>query len=211
MINEIATRLGSAVAQRRMESALHESEQRFRTMVELAPEIVIVHRDDKIIYVNPAAVEILRAEKIEYLLGISALSLIHPDIRDVSAKRAHQMEERPEVVPIIRSKLMRFDGTVIDVAGTTGKALFDGEYAFVSRFRDITELKQQESRKLLANLTRRERQVMEMVVEGETNKMIGSRLGISTKTVESHRAKVMKKMEAHSLADLIRTTVAVRG
>jgi len=53
-------------------------------------------------------------------------------------------------------------------------------------------------------LTPRERQVLELVVAGETNKVIASRLGISDKTVEAHRAKVMSKMKAKSLADLMK-------
>ncbi len=55
-----------------------------------------------------------------------------------------------------------------------------------------------------ATLTPRERQVMDLVVQGKPNKLVGSALGLSPKTVEVHRANVMKKMEARSLADLVR-------
>ena len=53
-------------------------------------------------------------------------------------------------------------------------------------------------------LSSRERQVVEHVYEGATNKSIGISLGISIKTVEKHRGKAMKKMEVSSLAELIR-------
>ena len=59
----------------------------------------------------------------------------------------------------------------------------------------------------MALLTSRERQVMSMVANGEMNKLIAHRLGISEKTVEIHRAKVMEKMQARSLADLVRMVV----
>jgi len=53
-------------------------------------------------------------------------------------------------------------------------------------------------------LTPRETEVMENVVEGLSNKMIAAKLGVSRKTVEAHRAGVMKKMKAQSVADLVR-------
>ena len=56
----------------------------------------------------------------------------------------------------------------------------------------------------LAQLTPREHQVMELVIAGKANKVIASELGLSPKTVEVHRAHVMKKMQADSLADLVR-------
>jgi FixJ family two-component response regulator len=55
-----------------------------------------------------------------------------------------------------------------------------------------------------ASLSRRERQVMELVVSGLLNKQIGGELGISEITVKAHRGKVMQKMQAGSLADLVR-------
>jgi FixJ family two-component response regulator len=55
-----------------------------------------------------------------------------------------------------------------------------------------------------ASLTRRERQVMALVVSGLLNKQIAGELGISEITVKAHRGQVMQKMKADSLADLVR-------
>lgn len=56
----------------------------------------------------------------------------------------------------------------------------------------------------LALLTAGEREVMDRVVAGKSNKVIAAELSVSQKTVEAHRARVMEKMQADSLADLIR-------
>lgn len=56
----------------------------------------------------------------------------------------------------------------------------------------------------LKRLTPREREVLEFVVDGLSNKEIAREMGIVPKTVEVHRARVMEKMEARSLADLVR-------
>jgi two-component system response regulator FixJ len=62
----------------------------------------------------------------------------------------------------------------------------------------------------IASLTKREREVMDLVVAGEANKVIAARLGISLRTVETHRGRVMKKLKARSIADLVRVAIATR-
>ncbi len=69
---------------------------------------------------------------------------------------------------------------------------------------DTTRVKQDEIAHRMELLTPREHQVLDIVAAGETNKAIARRLEISEKTVEIHRAKVMEKMQAKSLADLVK-------
>ncbi len=65
----------------------------------------------------------------------------------------------------------------------------------------------QELRDCYTSLTPREQEVMELVVAGMLNKQIGLQLGISEITVKAHRGKMMRKMKADSLADLVRIAV----
>jgi len=61
-----------------------------------------------------------------------------------------------------------------------------------------------------SSLTHRERQVMGLVVSGLLNKQVGGELGISEITVKAHRGKVMQKMKADSLADLVKMAARLR-
>jgi two-component system CheB/CheR fusion protein len=71
----------------------------------------------------------------------------------------------------------------------------------------ISALRESVARRI-AGLTARERQVVELVVEGNPNKQIAYVLGISQRTVETHRATAMKKIGARSLSELIHLTIA---
>jgi len=68
-----------------------------------------------------------------------------------------------------------------------------------------------ETQRRLDLLTPREREVMALVVEGRHNKAIAQELGISQRTVESHRSRVMSKMGAASTPDLVRAVVRLDG
>jgi FixJ family two-component response regulator len=62
----------------------------------------------------------------------------------------------------------------------------------------------------IERLTPREREVLDLIVEGKPNKGIAFDLGVSERTVEIHRSRVMRKMEAESLAELVQMVLRVR-
>ncbi len=75
----------------------------------------------------------------------------------------------------------------------------------------VTEAERAEVTARLASLSTREREVMERVTEGKANKVIAIDLGIGEKTVEVHRANVMRKLGVSSVAALIRLVLLARG
>ena len=94
---------------------------------------------------------------------------------------------------------------------------FNDEVLLDAIRRAVNSAEQQRSSKALvadlaarfANLTPREHEVMDMVTAGQSNKEIANALGVSAKTVEAHRARVMEKMQASSLAELVRMSISV--
>jgi len=75
----------------------------------------------------------------------------------------------------------------------------------VERARQHADINRQGNivRERLAKLTAREREILELVVTGKSNKQMAAQLQISIKTVEAHRAKIMSKLQVHSLAELV--------
>jgi two-component system response regulator FixJ len=76
---------------------------------------------------------------------------------------------------------------------------------------DATEASTKAVHERLAQLTVRERQVLDLLVAGRPNKIIAYELSISPRTVEIHRARVMDKMEARSLAELVRMVLSANA
>jgi FixJ family two-component response regulator len=64
---------------------------------------------------------------------------------------------------------------------------------------------------LLSRLTTREAQVLDRIVAGRLNKQIADDLGISIKTVEAHRANIMEKLNANTVADLLKIALGAQA
>jgi two-component system, LuxR family, response regulator FixJ len=79
-----------------------------------------------------------------------------------------------------------------------------GEALKTDQERRSAREEQAEVQNRVDKLTNREHQVLDLVVTGKPNKVIAYELGVSQRTVEIHRARVMEKMQAKSLADLVR-------
>lgn len=80
----------------------------------------------------------------------------------------------------------------------------------LSREIDSAEREKILAAKAIGHLTEREREVMCLVVDGHTNKAVAAELGISEKTVEAHRARVMDKTGARSLSELVRICLLLK-
>jgi FixJ family two-component response regulator len=79
----------------------------------------------------------------------------------------------------------------------------------LDKARDVFAIFQQAANRdaLLSKLTSREAQVLERIVAGRLNKQIADDLGISIKTVEAHRANIMEKLNANTVADLLKVAL----
>jgi DNA-binding NarL/FixJ family response regulator len=94
------------------------------------------------------------------------------------------------------------------------EALRKHHYFFSARLgaavKNLEQLSSRRSRrrpKAPGALTTREREILQLLAEGCTNKLVASRLGISVKTAETHRARIMRKLKVDSVADVVRYAI----
>jgi PAS domain S-box-containing protein len=127
----------------RAEQALRESEGRYRKLVEISPDAVILHRDGKIIYANPAARTLVGAFHPEEMVGKSVLDFIGPGFRE-SVSQNIQKDLGGELSPQMELQMLRLDGTSVTVEGRGVRTLIGGKPAVMVTIRDTTERKRAE-------------------------------------------------------------------
>ena len=126
---------------KRVERELRESEARYRALAEGSPLAIFVNRDDKVVLVNAACVQLFGASSAEDIIGMPALELFDADSRSLVAER---IRVDSETVPLVEVRVVRIDGKSVDVEATASPLLDNGFSAIQVVLRDITERKQAE-------------------------------------------------------------------
>ena len=150
---------------KRAEEALKESEERYRVLVEFSPNSICVHRDGKLLYVNPAGVRLFGATDPAELVGRSVLDFIHPDSLPAVTDRIRQVGAGG-TAPLIEEKFVTLNGEVRDVEVTAIPIIWEQAPAAQVIIRDISERKQGEA------LVAGEKRLLEMIATGVTLKEI---------------------------------------
>ncbi len=123
---------------KRAEKALRENENRYRTLVALLPDPLIIQADGYIRFANQAALTAYGAASEEDLIGRQFLDLVHPDFRQTIKDRSPRTANAGMPLPLKREKYLRLDGTPIDVDATAMPFIYEGVEAVMVVFRDVT-------------------------------------------------------------------------
>lgn len=134
------------------EQQLRDSEERFRNLVDLAPDMIFVHQDGKVVFMNPAGIRLLRVPSGKALVGMSLFDFTHPDFHDIVRERM-RITARGGKVPVMEQTLRRFDGTDVTVELGATSFISHGQAAVQVVARDITA-RLQAQEKLRASETR---------------------------------------------------------
>lgn len=211
--------LQDITARKRAEADLRDSEERYRRLVELSPEAVLVDVDSLIVYTNRAAVELFGASDPADLAGRSTLDLVVPEQRERVRERIRRLRETQAANPPIEQRWTRLDGSVIDLEVSSASVPWGLGRANQVVLRDIHARKQAEERQrlLLHELNHRVKNTLATVQslaiqtarttdtrEGFLDALLARLLALSA----THNLLTEGAWESASLEDLLLTELA---
>ncbi len=138
-----------------MTDALQESEDRYRRLVEMSPDAIVVSVGNCIVYANPAAAVLLGAESGQALAGESPDRLVPASWRPLLERDASGLPEGTTLFGPAVQRLVRPDGTFLNVEMSGAPITYGGELAALIVIRDITDRRRTE--RLILEATERER------------------------------------------------------
>jgi PAS domain S-box-containing protein len=136
--------------------AVRETDDRYRALVEMSGDAIIVRQDDRFVYVNPAAVRLYGFQRAEELLGKVMGDFAHPEDLPKIRERAVHLAQSDEPLPIEEFRLRRPDGTYAMVEVLAAPFVFEGRRAVQVIMRDLSDRRRSEQA-----LRERERQLSE--------------------------------------------------
>jgi PAS domain S-box-containing protein len=128
------------------EEALKESEEKYRTLVEVSIDAIFVNEQNSISYLNSSALKLFGATSNDQLLGKSPFELFHPQYHQLIRERIALMLEKGKQAPLVVEKIVQLNGSVIDVEVAATPFNYRGQKAIMVVLRDISARKLDEER-----------------------------------------------------------------
>ncbi|HUF19755.1 MAG TPA: PAS domain S-box protein [Burkholderiales bacterium] len=144
-------------------AALDQLQDRYRTLVELSPEPIHMHRDGRFVFLNTAAVRFFAADSPEQLIGRSIYDFILPEYHASVEDRLVRLQQG-ETVPRADQRFRKLTGDFAEAEASASRIMDEGRPAIVVMLRDVTERKR--AQRSLEQSERRFRQMAETAGEG---------------------------------------------
>lgn len=197
-----------------LSNAKRLADQRFRALADASPAMIWMAGPDALhYYFNPAWLE-FRGRSFDEEKGNGWTIGLHPDDRDLcletylksfSARQRFRMQYR----------MMDANGEYAWLESVGSPAFAEnGDFTgFIGTATDATARRQnyftpdEESVRMVFSLTERERQVLVLIADGRSTKEAAAHLGISYKTADSHRSRILEKLGVHETASMVRYAI----
>lgn len=176
----------------RIEKSLIESEELYRSLVNMSPDGIAVHYEEKLIFINPAGIRLIGADNPEQIIGQSLMNFVHPDYKALVQEHIHQTQVNNKHTDPIAALFIRMDGQKIDVEVAAHPTIYQGTHSIQIMLRDITERKQTEEE------LKQYRKHLEELVEQRTAELQTTNQQLQ-KEIEEHQQseEEKKRLEKH--------------
>lgn len=121
------------------------SEEKYRELVQGLPDAIAIYVEGKIVFVNNATIQLMRAKDENELLGKAAIEFVHPDYLEVVKRRMMELLKTKKPQSPLEEKFIRLDGSEVDVEVRTSPIVFAKKIAVQVIARDVTERKRTEN------------------------------------------------------------------
>lgn len=138
---------------------LKEVADAYQSLIGFLPQAVVMHVDGKVVHANRAAAVLFRADSEHDLLGLSVLTLVADEYRDIVVERMTKTGEGRQVSEVIEEQLIRLDGTRFPAEVVATPAQFQGKHAVQVVVRDLSDQQQ-----VLEELSR-EKQIHKRIIQ----------------------------------------------
>ena len=141
------TQLNGEMAEREtVEKTLRDSEERYRQLIEISPDAIMIEREGKITFVNTGALKLFGASEVREMLGMSLFELVSDDWRELVREQIMKSLLAGSELQPVEGMMTRLDGTRIDVEITQSVFQYGGNSAIQTVIHDITKHKHYEER-----------------------------------------------------------------
>lgn len=141
ILSFISTQVALAIERKRAQSALQESEARYRSLVDNSPIGIVVHCDTRIVFANASLCEKLGVKRPEQILGRPITDFIHPDHKQTTLDRTNQLLQGELIRYPIEVNYLQLDGTPLPVEVVGIRTTYQSRPAIQVMVTDLRERK----------------------------------------------------------------------
>ncbi|MFL0245473.1 PAS domain S-box protein [Candidatus Clostridium stratigraminis] len=138
----VVEQLRDITERRKLENAVKESEERYKKIVELSPDGIVIISEDKVVLANNAAAKIL-GQSIEEIINKDVAQYVAPDYIHILKERMKQILEKEISINQFDYKLLNLDGSTIDIQVSSSFLIHGGKPSIQCVLRNITDFKKQ--------------------------------------------------------------------
>ncbi len=192
---------------------LSKAQRRLRRLIDHIPDAVTVHRNGRLVYVNPASAASLGYDDADELIGRRVLDLAHREDAEKISERVERMRETGEPLPPAELRFYRRDGSLLTAEMHSQPVVFDGKPAIVSIGRDISD-----KQALLARAMRLDRKIAVGTLASGVAHEVNNPLAFATSSVDFVKGQLDRlrsgeksELDAPDIDDMVEALCDVRA